>query len=50
MPEELRTKRVEVVMTPTEYAEIAAAAKSEGMQLAAFVRYAAIRMARTRTQ
>ncbi len=43
---EKRTEAVEVSLTPSEKAEIIAAARSEGMQVSPFLRFAALRLAR----
>jgi hypothetical protein len=44
---EKRTELVEVALTPTEKAEIIAAARSEGMQTSAFMRYCALKAVRS---
>lgn len=41
-----RTEVIRLMLTPDEKAEIKAAAKSESLDVAAFVRVAALRMAR----
>lgn len=47
MADEKRTVRVEVLLTQTEAEDVKAAAKSEGFQLGAFLRFAALRVARS---
>jgi hypothetical protein len=46
MENEKRTVRREVILTKAEAAEIDAAAQSEGMTGATFMRFAALRLAR----
>lgn len=46
MERDPRTERMEIRATKDEAEEIRAAAKSEGMQVAQFIRFAAIWMAR----
>jgi hypothetical protein len=43
---EKRSEVVEVSLTPSEKAEIIAAARSEGMQASPFLRFAALKLAR----
>jgi uncharacterized protein (DUF1778 family) len=47
MENDKRTVRVEVLLTKAEAEEIQAAAKSEGFQMGPFMRFAAIKMARS---
>lgn len=44
---EPRTRRVELVLTQAEYDEIQAAATSEGFQVGPFLRFAALKLARS---